>query len=65
MSAVVIICAGYGVLLEYSYFRRHSCQLWKIILQIVNENKPFWYLQHLDKREKSVVGHESDKLIES
>ena len=53
------------MLLEYSYFRRHSCQLWKIILQIVNENKPFWYFQHLDKREKSVVGLESDKLIES
>ena len=52
------------MLLEYSFLLRHSCQLWKIILQIVNENKPFCYFQHLDKRKKSVVGHESNKLIE-
>jgi len=37
----------------------------EITLQIVNENKPFCYFQHLDKTEKRVVGHESDKLIES
>ena len=53
------------LLLEYSFLPCHSCQLWKIILQIVNENKPFCYFQHLHKTEKSVVGHESDKLIES
>ena len=53
------------MLLEYSFLRCHSCHLWTIILQIVKENKPFCYFQHLDKREKSVVGHESDKLIES
>ena len=29
------------MLLEYSFLRRHSCQQWKIILQIVNENRPF------------------------
>ena len=28
-------------------------------------DKPLCYFQHLDEREKSVVGHESDKLIES
>ena len=28
-------------------------------------DKPFCYFQHFDEREKSVVGHENDKLIES
>ena len=47
------------------FSRIHSCQLWKRILQVFTKISLFCYIQHGEKREKSVAGHENDSLIES
>ena len=42
------------------FLRSHSCQLWKRILQVFTKISLFCYIQHGEKREKSVAGHEND-----
>ena len=50
--------------LEYSFLRSHSCQQWERILTQCLKYAIF-VSQHGQTREKSEMGHESDKLIES